>query len=67
MTAEGKKILGSFKKGGSWILITIMASCARVHVRTDTWKPVFIRHDRMPSEKDIAKTLPEFQGPNHRN
>ena len=62
MTAEGKKILGSFKNGRFVDSpVTIMASCARVHVRDGHLEAVFIRHDRMPSEKDIAKTLQSFR------
>jgi len=63
MNEEGKKILGSFK-GGRFVdsPITIMASCARVHVRDGHLEAVFIRHDKMPSEKEIAKTLEEFRG-----
>lgn len=63
MNSEGRKILGDFK-GGKFVdsPVTIMASCARVHVRDGHLEAVFIRHDKMPSEKDIVKALEEFRG-----
>jgi len=62
MTADGKKILGSFKNGRFVDSpITIMASCARVHVRDGHLEAVFIRHDQMPSEREIARALNGFR------
>jgi aspartate-semialdehyde dehydrogenase len=61
MNSEGRKILGTYK-GGKFIdsPVTIMASCARVNVRDGHLEAVFIRHDRMPSEKEIVKVLEGF-------
>ncbi len=63
MNSEGRKILGTYK-GGKFIdsPVTIMASCARVNVRDGHLEAVFIRHDRMPSEKEIVKALEGFSG-----
>lgn len=62
MNAEGRKILGSFRKGRFVDSpVTIMASCARVNVRDGHLEAVFIRHDRMPSEKEVAKALRGFR------
>jgi aspartate-semialdehyde dehydrogenase len=63
MNSEGRKILGTYKSG-KFIdsSVTIMASCARVNVRDGHLEAVFIRHDRMPSERDIVKALEEFTG-----
>ena len=61
MNAEGRKILGTYKSGKFVDSpVTIMASCARVNVRDGHLEAVFIRHDRMPSEKDVEKALEEF-------
>jgi aspartate-semialdehyde dehydrogenase len=62
MNAEGRKILGSYKNGKFVDSpVTIMASCARVNVRDGHLEAVFIRHDKMPDEKEIAKTLRNFR------
>lgn len=62
MTAEGKKILGTFRNGRFVDSpVTIMASCARVHVRDGHLEAVFIRHKKMPNENDIIKTLTGFR------
>jgi aspartate-semialdehyde dehydrogenase len=61
MNSEGRKILGTYKSSKFVDSpVTIMASCARVNVRDGHLEAVFIRHDKMPSEKDIAKALEEF-------
>ena len=62
MNSEGKKILGSFTNGRFVDSpVTIMASCARVHVRDGHLEAVFIRHDEVPSEKEVIKTLRNFR------
>ena len=62
MNSEGRKILGSYRNGKFVDSpVTIMASCARVNVRDGHLEAVFIRHERMPSEKDIVKTLRGFR------
>lgn len=62
MSSEGKKILGSYRNGKFVDSpVTIMASCARVNVRDGHLEAVFITHDNMPGEKEIAKTLQGFR------
>ena len=61
MTAEGKKILGSYKNGKFVDSpISIQACCARVNVRDGHLEAVFIKDKHMPEAKTIARTLADF-------
>ncbi len=61
MTAEGKKILGSYKNG-KFVdsSVSIQACCARVNVRDGHLEAVFIKDKHMPEAKTIARTLADF-------
>jgi aspartate-semialdehyde dehydrogenase len=62
MTAEGRKILGSYKNGRFVDSpVNIQACCARVNVRDGHLEAVFIRDKNMPDAKSIARTLAEFR------
>lgn len=62
MRAEGRKILGTFKKGRfADSPVDIQAACARVHVRDGHLEAVFIRSKEMPDAKRIAKALSDFR------
>jgi aspartate-semialdehyde dehydrogenase len=61
MNSEGKKILGSYRAGRFVDSpVNILASCARVHVRDGHLEAVFIRHEKMPGEKEIIEVLEGF-------
>jgi len=62
MSVEGRKILGSYQKGRFLDSpISISASCARVNVRDGHLEAVFIRDDKMPGHKEIARALSQFR------
>jgi len=62
MNSEGKKILGKYENGRfNDSPVTIMASCVRVNVRDGHLEAVFIRHPKMPEDKDIVKALESFK------
>ena len=61
MTAEGRKILGSYKNGKFVDSpVSIQACCARVNVRDGHLEAVFIKDKHMPEAKTIARTLADF-------
>ena len=63
MNSEGRKILGAYSSGKFVDSpVTIMASCVRAHVRDGHLEAVFIKHDNMPTEKDVARVLEGFAG-----
>lgn len=62
MEAEAKKILGRYANGRFVDSpVDVQASCARVNVRDGHLEAVFIRHEEMPSEKEIVKALEAFR------
>jgi aspartate-semialdehyde dehydrogenase len=62
MNTEGKKILGTYRSGKFVDCpVNIRASCVRANVRDGHLEAVFIRHDKMPSESDIAEIFAGFR------
>jgi aspartate-semialdehyde dehydrogenase len=62
MNSEGKKILGTYRSGKFVDSpVKIMASCVRANVRDGHLEAVFIKHDKMPSERDIADAFDGFK------
>ncbi|HUU06795.1 MAG TPA: aspartate-semialdehyde dehydrogenase [Thermoplasmata archaeon] len=61
MNSEGRKILGSYEKGGFVdSTVNILASCARVNVRDGHLEAVFIREEDMPDAEEVASALNGF-------
>jgi len=62
MSVEGKKILGGYQKGRFVDSpVSISASCARVNVRDGHLEAVFIRHRKMPGQKEVARAFADFR------